>query len=83
MQTSILNRSPCNSAGTIGWYYGDCPVNSVKFERILQKLLMRLVWDLIEYFKSYSFRRQFRRQFSIVLHVILQAPLDVISATAL
>ena len=64
------------------WYYGDCPVNSVKFERILQKLLMRLVWNLIEYFKSYSFRCEFRRQFSIVLHVILQAPLHVISATA-
>ena len=44
---------------------------------------MRLVGNLIEYFKSYSFRRQFRRQFSIVFHVILQAPLDVISATAL
>ena len=44
---------------------------------------MGLVWNLIEYFKSYLFRRQFRRQFSIVFHVILQAPLDVISATAL
>ena len=83
MQTSILNRVPCNFAGTIGWYYGDCPVNSVKFERILQKLLMRLVWNLIEYFKSYSFRRQFRRQFSTVFHVILQAPSAGIMPTVL
>ena len=67
----------------IGWYYGDGPVNSVKFERILQKLLMRLVWNLIEYFKSYSSRRQFRRQFSAVFFVILQAPSDGIRATAL
>ena len=72
-----------NFAGTIGWYYGDCPVNFVKFERVLQKLLMRLVWNLIEYFKSYSFRRQFRRQFSTVFHVILQAPSNGIMATAL
>ena len=83
IQTSILNRLPCNFAGTIGWYYGDGPVNSVKFERILQKLLMRLVWNFIEYFKSYSFRRQFRRQFSAVFFVILQAPSDGIRATAL
>ena len=26
MQTSILNRFPCNFAGTIGRYYGNCPV---------------------------------------------------------
>ena len=35
---------------------------------------MRLVWNLIEYFKSYLFRCQFRRQFSTVFHVVLQAP---------
>ena len=23
----ILNRFPCNFAGTIGWYYVNCPVN--------------------------------------------------------
>ena len=74
---------PRNFAGTIGWYYGDCPENYVKFERILQKLLMRLVWNLIEYFKSYLFRRQFRRQFSTVFHVVLQAPSNGIMATAL
>ena len=72
-----------NFAGTIGWYYGDCPVNYVKFEKILQKLLMRLVWNLIEYFKSYLFRRQFRRQFLTVFHVVLQAPSNGIMATAL
>ena len=44
---------------------------------------MGLVWNLIEYFKSYLFRRQFRRQFLIVFHVILQAPLGGITATAL
>ena len=44
---------------------------------------MRLVWNLIEYFKSYSFRRQFRRQFSTVFHVILQAPWPGITATSL
>ena len=80
---SFLNRLPRNFAGTIGWYYGDCPVNYVKFERILQKLLMRLVWNLIEYFKSYLFRRQFRRQFSTVFHVVSQAPSNGIMATAL
>ena len=30
---------------------------------------MRLVWNLIDYFKSYSFRRQFRRQFWTVYNV--------------
>ena len=53
MQTSILNRLPCSFAGTIEWYYGHCPVNSVEFERVLQKLLMRLVWNLLEYFNIY------------------------------
>ena len=72
-----------NFAGTIGCYFSDCPVNSVKFERVLLKLLVRLVVNLLEYFKSYSFRRQFRHQFSTVYHVILQAPLDGITATAL
>ena len=37
---------------------------------------MRLMWNLIKYFKSYSFRRQFRRQFLAVFFVILQAPSD-------
>ena len=39
MQTSILNRFPCKFADTIGWYYGNCPVNLTKFE-VLQKLIM-------------------------------------------
>ena len=54
----------------------DCPVNYVKFERILQKLLMRLVRNLIEYFKIYLFRRQFNdmipqsilNRFNVILH---------------
>ena len=50
---SILNRLSCNFAGTIGWYYGDSPVNFVKFVKVLQKLLMRLVWNLFEYFNIY------------------------------
>ena len=49
MQTSILNRFPCTFAVTIGWYYGNFPVNLAKFDLVLQKLLMRLVWNLIEY----------------------------------
>ena len=44
---------------------------------------MRLVVNLIEYFKSYSFRRQLRRQFANVFHVILQALLAGITATSL
>ena len=49
MQTSILNRFPCKFAVTIGSYYGNFPVNLTKFDQVLQKLLMRLVWNLIEY----------------------------------
>ena len=80
---SILNRFPCNFAGTTSNYSGDCPEKFVKFERVFLKLLVRLVVNLLEYFKIYSFRRQFRHQFSTVYHVILQAPLDGITATAL
>ena len=80
---SILNRLSCNYAGTTCNYSGDCPEKFVKFERVLLKLLVRLVVNLFEYFKNYSFRRQFRRQFSTVYHVILQAPSDGITATAL
>ena len=53
IQTSILNRLSRSFAGTIEWYYGHCPVNSVEFERVLQKLLMILVWNLLEYFNIY------------------------------
>ena len=80
---SILNRFLCNFAGTTCNYSGDCPEKFVKFERVFLKLLVRLVVNLLEYFKIYSFRRQFRHQFSTVYHVILQAPLDGITATAL
>ena len=80
---SILNRFLCNLAGTTCNYSGDCPEKFVKFERVFLKLLVRLVVNLLEYFKIYSFRRQFRHQFSTVYHVILQAPLDGITATAL
>ena len=80
---SILNRFSCNFAGTTCNYSGDCPEKFVKFERVFLKLLVRLVVNLLEYFKIYSFRRQFRHQFSTVYHVILQAPLDGITATAL
>ena len=77
---AILNRFSCNFAGTTCNYSGDCPE---KFERVLLKLLLRLVVNLLEYCKIYSFRRQFRRKFSTVYHVILQAPSDGIRATAL
>ena len=80
---SILNRFSCNFAGTTCNYSGDCPEKLVKFERVLLKLLVRLVVNLLEYFKMCSFKRQFRRQFSTVYHVILQAPSDGITATAL
>ena len=49
IQTSILNRFPCNFAGTMGWYYGNFPVNFAEFDLVVQKLLMRSVWNLIEY----------------------------------
>ena len=80
---SILNRFLCNFAGTICNYYGDCSEKLVKCERVLQKLLMRLMWNMIGYFKSYLFRRQFRRKFSTVYHVILQEPSAGIAATSL
>ena len=83
IQTSIFNRFPRNFAGAIGWSYGNYPVNLEEFHLLLQKLLMRLVWNLIDYFKSYSFRRQFRRQFLTVFHVNLQAPSACITAIAL
>ena len=38
---SILNRFLCNFAGTIGWNYGNCPVNLAEFDWALQKLLMQ------------------------------------------
>ena len=79
---SILNRFSCNFAGTTCNYSGDCPEKFVKFERVFIKLLVRLVVNVLEYFKIYLFRRQFRHQFSTVYHVILQAPLDGITATA-
>ena len=75
---SILNRFSCNFAGTTCNYSGDCPKKFVKFERVFLKLLVRLVVNLLEYFKMYSFRRQFRHQFSTVYHEILQAPFMVL-----
>ena len=80
---SILNRFSCNFAGTTCNYSGDCPEKFVKFERVFLKLLVRLVVNLLEYFKINAIRSQFRHQFSTVYHVILQAPLDGITATAL
>ena len=43
---------------------------------------MRLVLNLIKYFKSYSLRRQFRRQFLIDSPVILQASSAAMTETA-
>ena len=48
----MRNRLPCYFAGIIDWYYGKFPVNLTKFDLVLQKLLMRLVCNLIEYFKK-------------------------------
>ena len=47
---SILNRFSCNFAGTTCNYSGDCPEKLVKFERVLLKLLVRLVVNLLDYF---------------------------------
>ena len=52
MQTSILNCLPYNFAVTIDWYDGNFSVNLEKFDWVLQKLLMRLVWNLIEFFSN-------------------------------
>ena len=41
IQTSILNRFSCNFAGTIGWNYGNCPVNLAESDWVLQKLLIQ------------------------------------------
>ena len=82
IQTSILNHFPCNFAGSIDYYYGKFPVSLTKFDWVLKNLLMRLVWNFIEYFKSFLFGRQFRRQFSTVFHVILQTPSPGITATS-
>ena len=40
---SDVNSQPflCNFAGTIGWSYGNCPVNLAEFDWVLQKLLMQ------------------------------------------
>ena len=50
---SIRNRFSRNFAGTISWYCGNCPVNMAKFDWVLQKLLMRLRWNLIKYFQKF------------------------------
>ena len=34
----------CNFAGTIGWNYGNCPMNLAEFDWVLQKLLMPKHW---------------------------------------
>ena len=48
----ILNRLSRNFAGTISWYNGNCSVNMTKFDEVLQKFLMRLMWNLLEYFQK-------------------------------
>ena len=49
-----VNSQPIsrNFAGTISWYHGNCPVNMTKFDEVLQKLLMRLMCNLLEYFQK-------------------------------
>ena len=49
---SILNRFSRYFAGTISWYNGNCPVNMTKFDEVLQKFLMRLMLNLLEYFQK-------------------------------
>ena len=72
----------CNFAGTIGWNYGNCPVNLAEFDWVLQKLLMQstepTLWQ-----RRRSVFRWYLSQFSTVLHVILHTPFAAIAATAL
>ena len=69
---SDVNSQPflCNFAGTIGWNYGNCPVNLAEFDWVLQKLLMQstepTLWQ-----RRRSVFRWYLSQFSAVLHVIL------------
>ena len=56
----------CNFAGTIGWNYGNCPVNLAEFDWVLQKLLMQStepkLWQ-----RQRSVFRWYLSQFSTVL----------------
>ena len=76
------NRFLCNFAGTIGWNYGNCPINLAEFDRVLQKLLMQstepTLWQ-----RRRSVFRWYLSQFSTVSHVILHTPFAAIAATAL
>ena len=83
LSQSILNRFSRNFAGTISWYHGNCPVNMTKVDEVLQKLFMRLMWNLLVYFQKLFILTQFMRQFSTVYHVISQAPSAGITANAL
>ena len=69
-------------AGTIGWNFGNCPVNLTEFDWVLQKLLMQntepTLWQL-----RWSVFRWYLSQFSTVLHVILHTPFAAVAATAL
>ena len=52
MQTSILNRFSCNFADTIGWYYGNCPVNLAKFwiitAKVIDEICVKFDWVLLK-----------------------------------
>ena len=69
-------------AGTIGWNYGNCPVNLTEFDWVLLKLLMQntepTLWQ-----RRWSVFRWYLSQFSTVLHVILHTPFAAVAATAL
>ena len=81
---SDVNSQPffMDFAGTIGWNYGNCPVNLAEFDWVLQKLLMQsaepTLWQ-----RRRSVFRWYLSQFSTVLHVILHTPFAAIAATAL
>ena len=82
IQTSILNRFPCNFAGAIGWYYRKCPVNLRQFHWLLQKLLMQNTEQTLYQPRRIVFN-WYLSQFSIASHVFLHTPFAAITATAL
>ena len=69
-------------AGTIGWNYGNCPVNLAEFDWVFQKLLMQSAEPTLWQRRRTVFR-WYLSQFPTVLHVILHTPFAAIAATAL
>ena len=67
---------------SIGWNYGNCPVNLAEFDWVLQKLIMQSSEPTLWRRRRTVFR-WYLSQFPTVLHVILHTPFAAIAATAL